>query len=60
MLIHTTEGKRSIDEDLIVCIDRHRGESERCPVTVYLLTGEQVTGILETPLPNDDTPRLAA
>jgi hypothetical protein len=60
MLIHTAEGKRSIDEDLIVGIDRHRGESERCTVTVYLLTGEQVTGILETPLPDDDTSRLAA
>ncbi|HET7851484.1 MAG TPA: hypothetical protein VFK91_01900 [Methyloceanibacter sp.] len=60
MLIHTAEGKRSIDEDLIVCIDRHRGESERCTVTVYLLTGEQVTGVLETPLPDDGTPRLAA
>lgn len=60
MLIHTAEGKRSIDEDLVVCIDRHRGESERCTVTVYLLTGEQVTGILETTLPDDDSPPLAA
>ena len=46
MLIHTAEGKRSIDDDLVVCIDRHRGETERCIVTLYLLSGEQVTGVL--------------
>ena len=39
MLIHTAEGKRSIDDDLVVCIDRHRGETERCIVTLYLLSG---------------------
>jgi hypothetical protein len=60
MLIHTAEGKRSIDEDLVLCIDRHRGESERCIVTVYLLTGEQLTGILETAPADDDSPPLAA
>ena len=46
MLIHTAEGKRSIDDDLILYIDRHRGETERCTVTLYLLSGEQVTGPL--------------
>jgi hypothetical protein len=61
MLIHTAEGKRSIDDDLVICIDRHRGENERCTVTVYLLSGEQVTGILEQPVPaDDDSPPLAA
>jgi hypothetical protein len=60
MLIHTAEGKRSIDEELVLCIDRHRDESERCTVTVYLLSGEQVTGILETTLPEDDSLLLAA
>jgi hypothetical protein len=45
MLIQTAEGKRSIDEDLVICIDRHRNEGERCMVTVYLVSGEQVTGI---------------
>jgi hypothetical protein len=60
MLIHTAEGKRNIDEELVLCIDRHRGESKRCTVTVYLLSGEQVTGILETTLPDDDSPLLAA
>lgn len=61
MLIHTAEGKRSIEEDLVLCIDRHRGESERCTVTVYLLSGEQVTGILEQAMPPDDeSPQLAA
>ena len=60
MLIHTAEGKRSIDEELVLFIDRHRGESERCTVTVYLLSGERITGILETTLPEDDLPLLAA
>jgi hypothetical protein len=60
MLIHTAEGKCCIDDDLVLCIDRHRGESERCTVTVYLLTGEQVTGILETTLADDESPQLAA
>jgi hypothetical protein len=61
VLIHTAEGKRSIDEDLVLCIDRHRGEGERCTVTVYLLSGEQVTGVLEQPTPADDeSPPLAA
>jgi len=60
MLIHTPEGKRSISEDLVLCIDRHRGESERCTVTVYLISGEQVTGILETTQADDDSPPLAA
>ena len=60
MLIHTAEGKRNIDDDLILYIDRHRGETERCTVTLYLLSGEQVTGLLETTLPEDDAPSLAA
>lgn len=60
MLIHTVEGKRSIDEDLVVCVDQHYGEIERCMVTVYFLTGEPVTGILESVLPDGDLPPLAA
>ena len=43
MLIQTAEGKRSIDDDLVLCIDRHRNEVERCMVTVHLVSGEQVT-----------------
>jgi hypothetical protein len=35
MLIHTAEGKRSIDGELVLYIDRHRGETERCTVTLY-------------------------
>ena len=59
MLIQTAEGKRSIDENLVICIDRHRNEGERCMITVYLVSGEQVTGILETAIP-DNSPPLAA
>jgi len=60
MLIHTAEGKRSIDDALVLCIDRHRSETERCIVTLYLLSGEQVTGVLEITLPDEDAPPLAA
>ena len=60
MVIQTAEGKRSIDDDLVLCIDRHRNEGERCVVTVYLLCGEQVTGIFETAIPDDDSTPLAA
>jgi hypothetical protein len=31
MLIHTAEGKRSIDVDLVLCMDRHRDASELSP-----------------------------
>ena len=54
MVIQTAQGKRSIDDDLVLCIDRHRNEGERCVVTVYLLCGEQVTGIFETAIPDDE------
>jgi hypothetical protein len=61
MLIHTAEGKRNIDEDLVLCIDRHRAASELHNVTVYLLTGEQVTGIVvQSVLADDEPPPLAA
>ena len=58
MLIQTAEGKRSIDDDLVLCIDRHRNEVERCMVTVHLVSGEQV--IFETAIPDDDSTPLAA
>ena len=48
MFIQTAEGKRSIDEDLVICIDRHRNEGERCMVTVYLVSGD---------LPRNTVPR---
>jgi hypothetical protein len=60
MLIQTAEGKRSIHDDLVLCIDRHRNEGERCMLTVYLVSGEQVTGICETAIPDDDSRPLAA
>ena len=60
MVIQTAEGKRSIDDNCVLCIDRHRNEGERCMVTVYLVSGEQVTGIWATSLPDYDSPPLAA
>jgi hypothetical protein len=57
MLICTPEGKRKVDEAVVLCIDRHRAVTEGCFVTVYLLTGEQVTGLVEpTVLTNDEPP----
>ena len=60
MVIQTAEGKRSIDDDLVLCIDRHRDEGERCVVTIYLVSGEQVTGIFEAAIPDDDSTPPAA
>jgi hypothetical protein len=46
MLIQTPEGKHRIDDALVLCVDQHRTESERSYVTVYLFTGEQITGMV--------------
>jgi len=53
MLIRTPEGKRRIDDALVLCVDQHRTESERSYVTVYLFTGEQITGMVEQSEPVD-------
>jgi len=53
MLIQTPEGKRRIDDALVLCVDRHHTESERSYVTVYLFTGEQITGMVEQSEPVD-------
>jgi hypothetical protein len=62
MLIQTCQGKCRIDDALVLCIDQHRTEGERTYVTVYLFTGEQITGMLEQSGPVDDIveSRLAA
>jgi hypothetical protein len=53
MLIQTPEGKRRIDDALVLCVDQHRTENERSYVTVYLFTGEQITGMVEQSEPVD-------
>jgi len=45
----------------VLCIDRHRTQGECVYVTVYLLTGEQITGVVEESERLDDfEPRMAA
>ena len=58
MLIQTSQGKCRIDDALVLCIDQHRAEGERTYITVYLFTGEQITGMLEQPEPVNDLVEL--
>jgi len=54
MLIQTPEGKRRVDDVLVLCIDQHLTQGERAYVTIYLFTGEQITGMVEQSEPVDD------
>ena len=47
MVIMTEEGKRSINDDLILCMDRPHRVGEHSVVTLYLLTGERILGVME-------------
>ena len=47
MVIMTEEGKRSINDDLILCMDRPHSVGEHLVVTLYLLTGERILGVME-------------
>ena len=47
MLIITEEGKRIIHDDLIVCMDRPQRIGDHIVVTLYLLTGERITGVVD-------------
>jgi hypothetical protein len=58
MLIQTPEGKRRVDDALVLCIDRHQTQGEHAYVTVYLFTGEQITGMVEQSEPVDDLVEL--
>ena len=44
MVIMTEEGKRSINDDLILCMDRPHSVGEH---SLYLLTGERILGVME-------------
>ena len=44
MLIQTSEGERRVDDALLLCVDKHPTWGQHAYVTVYLVTGEQVTG----------------
>ena len=54
MLIQTSEGNCHIDDALVLCIDQHLTQGEHVHVTVYLFTGEQITGMVEQSEPVDD------
>jgi hypothetical protein len=57
MLIQTPEGKRRVDEALVLCVDHHLSQGEHSYVTVFLFTGEQITGVVEQ-VPVDDLVEL--
>jgi hypothetical protein len=57
MLIQTPEGKRRVDEALVLCVDHHLSQGEQSCVTVFLFTGEQITGVVEQ-VPVDDLVEL--
>jgi len=47
MLIMTEDGKRTIHDDLILCMDRPQTVGSHLVVTLYLLTGERIVGVVE-------------
>ena len=51
MRLLTAEGMRNIDDALIICTNRPRTVAEHLLVTVFLLTGEQVTGVVDVAKP---------
>jgi hypothetical protein len=57
MLIQSPEGKRRVDEALVLCVDHHLSQGEQSCVTVFLFTGEQITGVVEQ-VPVDDLVEL--
>jgi hypothetical protein len=60
MQILTQEGKHSIDDALVLCVDCHHVEGDHAWVTVYLLDGDQVTGLLVPAERDEKSPSLAA
>jgi hypothetical protein len=46
MLIMTEDGERTIHDDLILCMDRPQTVGSLLVVTLYLLTGERIIGVV--------------
>jgi len=46
MLIVTEDGERIIHDDLILCMERPQTIGDHLVVTLYLLTGERITGVV--------------
>ena len=55
MQLLTAKGIRNIDDALIICTNRPRTVAEHLLVTVFLLTGEQVTGVVDVAEPAEFT-----
>ena len=53
----TAEGMRNIDDAWIICTNRPRSVAEHLLVTVFLLTGEQVTGVVDVAEPSSSPNR---
>jgi len=47
MLIMTEDGGRTIHDDLILYMDRPQTVGSHLVVTLYLLTGERIVGVVE-------------
>ena len=47
MVLLTAEGRRNISESQILCVDTPRPIGEHLFVTLYLLSGERITGVVE-------------
>ena len=61
MLIQTRESRLNINEALVLCVDRHAVQGDHAYVTVFLFTGEQITGVvLSEPVDNLEPSPLAA
>ena len=58
MVIMTEEGKRNINDDLILCMDRPQSVGEHLVVTLYLLTGERILGVVEHREPQSEQTSL--
>ena len=59
MLIITEEGKRIINDDLIVCMHRPQTIGNHLVVTLYLLTGERISGVVDCYEPEEDFESLS-
>jgi hypothetical protein len=53
MVIMTEDGERVIHDDLILCMDRPQTVGNHLVVTLYLLTGERIIGVVEPREPEE-------
>lgn len=60
MLLVTEEGRLNISESQILCVDRRNGIAGQPFVTLYLLTGEWISGVVEPREPSLEDDLLAA